>query len=422
MLATKNKHVRILALGTRGDIQPYIALGLGLQQAGFDISVGTNANFKSFVEEQGLPCLTVEWDLVTIMDRMDQEIAEGMSASRADRNARQTFLRLLRETLPSLVEGADVLIYSFIGTFSVPHIAEKLGIQSIPAHLHSYILPTRAFPCIGMPLLPLGCWYNQLTYTLFERLSSLAMRPALNKWRQQTLHLDLYTKSMFAPILATDRPLLYAFSPIAFPKPADWGEHVHLTGFWFLPAPKTWQPTAELLAFLKGGPPPVYIGFGSMRSQDTERVSQCVLDAVKQTGVRAILATGWGGLMVSEAPENVLLLESVPHDWLLPRVAAAIHHGGPGTTGASLRAGIPTLVVPFAPVYSEQLFWGKRVAALGVGPDPIPVKKLSVNALSSAIHRMLEDQMMRKKAAILGQQIRAEDGVGNAVSVLRSIL
>jgi sterol 3beta-glucosyltransferase len=422
MQVEKNKHIRILALGTQGDIQPYVALGLGLQQAGFEVSIGTNANFKSFVEEYGLACITVDWNLVAIYDHMYQEIAEGVPASKADRNARKTFLRLLRESLPQLAEGAHVLIYSFISTFSAPHVAEKLKIRSIPAHLHSYVLPTRAFPCIGIPPLPLGGWYNDLTYAFFEKLSGLAMRPTLNTWRQHMLQLGPYTKSMFAPLLDTDEPILYGFSSAVLPKPTDWGDSVHITGFWFLPAPKMWQPPAELVAFLAAGPPPIYIGFGSMRSQNTLHVSQLIMDAIKQTGVRAILATGWGGLSVSKVPENVFLIKSIPHDWLFPRVAAAIHHGGSGTTGASLRAGIPTLVIPFAPLYSEQLFWGKRIAKLGAGPLPIPLKNLSVVALSAAIQKLLEDQDIRENAASVGRQIRAEDGIGNAVSILQTIL
>jgi sterol 3beta-glucosyltransferase len=248
------------------------------------------------------------------------------------------------------------------------------------------------------------------------------MRSGVNKWRQQKLGLGEYKKSLFAPVLAPDKPILYAFSPSAYPKPKEWGDFVHVTGFWFLSAPKTWQPEPELIQFLEGGEPPIYIGFGSMRSHDTEHVTRLVLAAVKQAGVRAILATGWGGLAASDVPENVFLIRSVPHDWLFSRVAAAIHHGGPGTTGASLRAGIPTFVVPFAPIYSEQLFWGKRVAELGVGPEPIPIKKLTASALASAICQLRDDKRMRERAATLGEQIRAEDGVGKAVSILQQML
>ncbi|MCP4593378.1 MAG: glycosyltransferase family 1 protein, partial [bacterium] len=155
------------------------------------------------------------------------------------------------------------------------------------------------------------------------------------------------------------------------PKPSDWGEQAHVTGYWFLDHVSDWQPPADLVRFLESGPPPVYVGFGSMMSRRAEQTTRITLDALKQSGQRGLIATGWGALSQSDLPDEVFLIESVPHDWLFPRTAAVVHHGGAGTTGAGLRAGVPGIVVPFG---GDQPFWARRVEALGVGPAPIPRK------------------------------------------------
>jgi UDP:flavonoid glycosyltransferase YjiC (YdhE family) len=199
------------------------------------------------------------------------------------------------------------------------------------------------------------------------------------------------------------------------PTPADWDASSHVTGYWFLPRQPDWQPPAELLAFLERGPAPVYVGFGSMPSQDAERKTRLVLDAVAQSGQRAILATGWGGLAQASAPPGVFVLDSAPHDWLFERCAAVVHHGGAGTTAAGLRAGKPSVICPF---FGDQPFWGRRVHALGAGPQPIPQKKLTAAALAGAMRAAATDPGMAGRAAALGEGIRQEDGVARAVALI----
>ena len=186
-----------------------------------------------------------------------------------------------------------------------------------------------------------------------------------------------------------------------------------MTGYWFLDRLEEWQPPAELEEFLGAGEPPIYFGFGSIFGRDPLRLTRIVVDAVKATGVRAIIARGWGGLETTELelPETVLAIDSAPHDWLFPKVAAVVHHGGGGTTAAGLRAGRPTIVCPF---FGNQPFWGARIEALGVGPRPIPQKKISVEKLSAAINRVRSDASIQERAEAIGQQIRSEDGVANA--------
>jgi UDP:flavonoid glycosyltransferase YjiC (YdhE family) len=192
-----------------------------------------------------------------------------------------------------------------------------------------------------------------------------------------------------------------------------------VTGYWFLDAPIGWQPSPELVAFLDSGPTPVYVGFGSMAFHDVARQTTIVLQALQLTGQRAIVATGWGGLKSEEAPASILVVDAVPHDWLFPRVAAVVHHGGAGTTGAGLRAGKPTVVCPFV---GDQTFWGRRVAALGVGPQPIPQWRLTAERLAEAIQCAVTDEGIRQRAAALGATIRAENGLEYAVTYIKNHL
>jgi UDP:flavonoid glycosyltransferase YjiC (YdhE family) len=175
---------------------------------------------------------------------------------------------------------------------------------------------------------------------------------------------------------------------------------------------KDYQPSKELVDFINNGSLPIYIGFGSMTSRNPERLTQIVLEALNRTNQRGILLSGWAGLGKVDLPESIFLCDCVPHDWLFPRMAAIVHHGGASTTAEGLRAGVPSIVVPF---FGDQPMWGQRVADLGVGPSPIPYKELSVEGLAAAIQQAVSDEAMRSRAIAIGQKIRAEDGITNAI-------
>jgi sterol 3beta-glucosyltransferase len=322
---------------------------------------------------------------------------------------------MILQATPELAAGADVLIYSPAFLLSVPHVVEQMGIPAIPTALQPFLTPTRVFPVVGMPAWPLGGWYNRFTYVLSEVFVTLLLTRPINRWRTQTLRLPRYKgRGLFAAIRQSRTPTLYGFSPTVLPKPPDWEAHVHVTGYWFLP-PHAWQPPEALRRFLAAGPAPVYIGFGSIEDPSAASRTRMVLEALRHAGVRAIIASGWGGLQTSDAPDNILLIDEAPHDWLFARVAAAVHHGGAGTVAASLRAGIPTVVIPF---HADQPYWGRRVHALGAGPPPIPVARLSATGLAQALRQALDDASMRQRAQAIGAAIRAEDGVASAVQVI----
>lgn len=196
---------------------------------------------------------------------------------------------------------------------------------------------------------------------------------------------------------------------------ANWGDRIQVTGYWFLEQPKDWQPSAALQDFLAAASPPVYIGFGSMSGENPIQFTKIIIEALKQTDQRGILLTGWGGLAQMDLPDRVFLLDSAPHDWLFPKMAAIIHHGGAGTTAAALKAGVPSVVVPF---FGDQPFWGDRAYQLGTSPAPIHKTELTVDRLVRAITTAVTDVKMRQQAKAIAKEIRAEDGVKQAVTAM----
>jgi UDP:flavonoid glycosyltransferase YjiC (YdhE family) len=243
------------------------------------------------------------------------------------------------------------------------------------------------------------------------------MRPLLNESRGRVLHLPPLSRRYYWQVDSprSEVPFIYGFSPSVVPRPANWGPAIQIAGYWFLDESQDYEPPAALLSFLDAGPPPVYVGFGSMVDHERETMTRLVAEAVGLAGQRAILLSGWSELGAANLPDFIFQVASVPHDWLFPRVAAVVHHGGAGTTAAGLRAGKPTVVVPF---FADQAFWAWRVHQLSAGPKWIPRKRLTAGKLAAAIRRAVNDAAIRERASDLGERIRAEDGMQTAVGLI----
>lgn len=315
-------------------------------------------------------------------------------------------------------DNSDLILAGFAGLSTGLALSEKLGIPLLQAYLMPFT-PTSEFPGVLTPQIPqtrLMTWANGLSHRLAQQMIWQMLRSADNKARTRVLQMKPAPfLGPFASLQRETGPILYGYSPQVIPPPADWAEHIHVTGYWFLEPPSGWEPPSDLMDFLQAGPPPVYVGFGSMLSRKPEETADLVLQALAHTGQRAVLSSGWGGLRKKNLPETVFMIGSIPHGWLFPRMSAIVHHGGAGTTGAGLRAGIPSIITPF---FGDQPFWGHRVYVLGVGPKPIPRRHLTVKNLANAIRRVVSDSEMREKASLLGERIHAENGVARAVEII----
>lgn len=410
--------ITLVTGGTRGDVQPYVALGKGLREAGHGVRLLTSDNFAPLVAEAGLAFTPTGANVEELLrsDEWRKTLAGGnMLAIRTrmqaemQRRAVGTGPRL-RETLA----GSDLLVAGIAGLGGAFTVAELLGIPIVQAYVTPFT-PTRAFPSPLTPALPLGGVLNRPSFGLMQQILWQMSRTGDVVARRE---LGLPKGSPFGPFRALARrtePILHGYSERVVPRPADWPANTLVTGYWFFDAADGWTPPPELAAFLDAGEPPVYIGFGSMFAGDPEEAGRAVLAALARTGRRGVLAAGWGGLAATELPETVHAIDSVPHSWLFPRMAAVVHHGGVGTTAAALRAGTPSVIVPFS---VDQPYWGRRVAELGVGPPPIPRKRLTAGRLGAAIATAVGDPALRERAAALGRAIRAEDGVGVAVAAI----
>lgn len=415
--------ITIITVGSRGDVQPYLALGVGLHNAGYTVRLATHDTFKHLIISYGLDFFPVGGDIQSITQGESGKhmIEAGGNPFTALKRLGKALEPIMEETLKEswlACQDADMVIAS--GTaFWGYDIAQQLSLPFVFAALQP-IYPTRSFPNpMCPPWLRLGGWVNRYSYIWISELFWQLFRESINHWLVETLGQAPYTQCLFSTDEWQSVPKLFGYSPSVIPTPPDWNESCHVTGYWFLDCPDDFEPPPGLLDFLESGEPPVYIGFGSMASRNPEQMTTIALEALEKTKQRGILLTGWGGISNADLPKQVFKLESIPHDWLFPKMKAIVHHGGAGTTAAALKSGIPSIVVPF---FTDQPFWGDRVLRLGVSPKPIPKKQLTANRLANAIQKAIANEPIQQRAAQLGKIIRAEDGVGQAINIIQQIL
>ena len=411
-------NVAILTLGSRGDVQPYVALGAGLEAAGHEVVLATGKGFAGFVAGHGLRHAALDVDLFERMQTPEGKAAlAGKNLPGTIRKVMATYRRLLDDEWAA-AQGADAVVYhpKALGGY---HVAEALGVPGFLAHPVPMFSPTRAFPNPVLPFADLGGYLNEASYGAFLCLLTAPFHRTINRWRKASLGLPP-RRFMASELGLGGEPVrsLVCCSPRVVPSPADWRGSTTVTGYWFLDRRDDWRPPSSLANFLASGPPPAYVGFGSLVGWTPERVVAAAIAALRKTGQRGVLVTG-GGRAPPGLPADVYAIESAPHDWLFPRMAAVVHHGGAGTTAEGLRAGKPAVICPTT--LNDQAFWGRRVAALGAGPEPNPQRKLTAERLAGAIRAAVGDTEMRERAAKLGREIRAEKGVERAVGIIEGV-
>lgn len=414
--------ILIFTFGSRGDVQPYVALGEALTKAGHTVVLSTGQGFDAMIVRHGLVPATLSIDFKAILARPD--MAEAMRSFsgkvRAWRTFRRTFQNHYREMWAVAQRVRPDMILAHPKGFAAVHIAEALGVICVPTTLQPAFTATSEFPNFLVSANSLGAFGNRLSHQAFQRLADWGQTSSLGSWPREALGLkSTRSRSFFNGYHPRGKavPRLHGYSRHIIAKPADWGEADQITGYWFAEPETSWRAPNDLRAFIENGPPPVYVGFGSMPSEDAERQTRIVIEALRLAGRRGILASGWGGLAGRDPSRTVFSLESAPHDWLFPRCSAVVHHGGAGTTHEGLRWGRPTIVCPLT---VDQPFWAARVYNLSAGPKPIAQSALTSGALAGALMQAHELAIVRR-AAELGDQLRWEGGVAAAVAILSTI-
>ncbi|CAI9628258.1 unnamed protein product [Alternaria burnsii] len=415
-------NVVIQVVGSRGDVQPFIALGQELQRYGHRVRIATHNTFESFVHESNLEFYPIGGDPKELMAYMVKNPGLIPSMKSLREGDIQKKRDMITEMLygcwhsciePDLKTGQPFVAEAIIAnppSFAHVHCAQALG---IPLHL-MFTMPwssTRAFP---HPLANFKggeistALINYASYGVVEFLTWQGLGDVINRFRH-SLDLENVPVSV-GPVLASTLkvPFTYCWSPALVPKPADWAAHIDVCGFFFR-EPTPYTPPAEIDHFLRSGLPPVYIGFGSIVLDDPAKMTSSILETVRALGIRAIISRGWSNLGADLPNDNkdVLFIGDCPHEWLFQHVAAVVHHGGAGTAACGLRNACPTVVVPF---FGDQPFWGEMIAAAGAGPMPIPHKLLTAENLTPAIHFCLTREA-KQAARALSSQMASERGV-----------
>lgn len=406
-------HITLLTYGSRGDFQPFLALALGLQRSGHTVRLAGPGRFAAFAAEHNVPFAALAGDPAEISVRLNDAGTNPLRVVAAISDYVFAIAPQVARQARAAMSDAELLVHSFLFTTGGHTFAREMGIPDVSVQTFPMFAPTREFPNVAMagippgPLSTFSHWFATQVFWYggnsgYRRLRRRAPRDFPRKLYWPFKKVDLRPQT----------PLLVAVSPTVLPRPADWtSAHLHIPGYFFLDEPE-YTPPPALADFLAAGEPPVCVSFGSMVNRDAERIGRAVLESLAGTGRRGVILAGWGNWTPGSVPATILTLEAAPHAWLFPRCAVVVHHGGAGTTAAGLRAGVPNVVVPFA---ADQPFWGQRVAALGAGPAPLLVKKLDAVSLTAALRMALDDESLRCRAAEVGERIRAEDGVGEAV-------
>jgi UDP:flavonoid glycosyltransferase YjiC (YdhE family) len=416
--------ISVVAVGSRGDVQPYIALAAGLRRAGYRVQVVTHREFAPPIIERGL-------EFYPLPGEPSQILKEGVGRKWMHTGGRPLhfgyyFVKLMRPLLEALLsdmwqacQDSDVIVYSRLG-IAAKSVAEKLNVPGILTSVQP-LGRTRYYPAAGAPEAP--DWipgrraYNWMSHLVLDQLFWLPFRGIINGWRRDLLGLPAAPlHSTYVQVAEQGGPLLLAHSQSLVPSPPDWPDWIYPTGFWMLENDGQYRPPDPLRAFLEGGSPPVYIGFGSTSFADPLQMIELVLSALKQSQQRGILHVPWDDLEQLTLPQQVIAVNNVPFDWLFPRIAAAVYHGGIGTGTIALRAGLPTVTVPF---YGDQLYWARRIADAGASVEPLEPRRLTADKLALAISHALDHADIRRNAKALGDKLREEDGVGKAVEVIQ---
>jgi len=399
--------ITLLTYGSRGDVQPFLALAIGLRKAGHEVVLAAPSRFSSLITPYHIQFVPLAGDPAEISKGFTDA---GTNVYRMVKSMRDYVLGIAPQVVDQIIEassGADLLVHSFLFTTGAHSLARGMGIPDVSVQLFPMFAPTGDYPNVAFP--PLGrlgnyCshWFSTQVFWFGGNASFKEIQHLLPGSFPRTLHWPFSG--------AHPSPLLIACSPSVIPESRDWPAFVHTSGYLFMDT-EAYQPPDALMQFLENGQAPICVDFGSTVNREANRIQELVIETLSRRHERVILLAGWSGNAAQAFSENTLYLQSAPHDWLFPRCKAVIHHGGAGTTAAGLRAGIASIILPHS---ADQPFWGRRVRDLGVGAAPISIRQLSGERLTAALDE-IENPDLISRARNLGRKIALEDGVGTAI-------
>lgn len=413
----------IVTAGSLGDTAPYIGLGARLKAAGHEVAVAAQSAFESTIVASGLEFRRMPGDVRALLASPD---GQQMHRARSWLEALPATLRFARKLLAEVAEGiveatrgAELLLLHRIVLMHGRLVAQAMGIPFLVCELFpSGLVPTSEFLPAGLRAPSLGSLGNRVVYGLLRAIAETQRCEDVLHDFHDRLELPRTSPSDLYRRLRSERwPVYHAFSSFVVPRPKDWPPHAEVVGY-FWPRPPDFHVPNKLIDFLSAGPPPVFVGLGSLVPEESERVSALLLEALRRARVRAVVQAGWGGLVVDERRDDVLCIGEAPHEWLFPRVRAVVHAAGAGVTAASLRAGVPSVCVP---AMNDQFFWAERLKRVGASPGWLRFQDLSPTSLALLLRGALADPSYARAARRASQAVRAEDGAGRIVEVVAEI-
>jgi len=419
MIAT-GKRILLLTYGSRGDVEPFIALGLGLLEAGHAVRLVCPAPYAPLAEARGLEVAPIEGN--------PDELAQAF-ADRAGLNGAKMVVSMMQHVLPLATrvfaavqaagQDADLIVHSFLMTDAGHTLARMRGVPDVSAQFFPVFLPTADFASLTLPDLPLGPAYRRATHAFNTAVFRYGARLMYASLRRSHPELPALAPWLLRAPVRPETALIYAYSPQVLPRPAEWPPSAHVTGYWQVPLPAGWQPPDGLARFLESGPPPVYFGPGSMSSAKLPALLREVAAAARACGQRLVLGLPPESIGPELRGDDLIAAGGVPHAWLFPRMGFILHHGGAGTTGSAAAAGVPNSAVPFS---ADQSFWARQIVRLGLGPTAPDAHHLTRAGIETVLREGLGDPAYRQRAAALGERVREEDGTAAAVGVIQALL
>lgn len=424
-----SRRIAIATIGSHGDVQPFVALGMALKKRGHQVVVGSSSDFEEFITQNGLEFHSLGSDIREFIRQSHFDNAMSKSMVLYAPKLLREGQRIVKEACKQLwvmSQGADALVFQWDTTFAID-VAEALDVPAIMGAFQP-LNPTGEFPFFlydGPNIEPLfnkisiDPLVNRLTYLIQSAQQTYYDFPR-DRMRQKLLGLRSRRKNSFTKnARGEDIVSLHAYSPTLSPRPGDWPETTMITGFWRFEDQSKWEPDKALEKFLSAGEAPIYLGFGSM-PWGAQRNTEIIAKALQLWGGRAVIGRGWGGIKAELLPQGqVHVVDHVPHSKLFPLMKALVHHGGAGTTHTGLYAGRPSFIVP---QFFDQPYWGRIVNEMGAGPKPVRLRKLTPSILAHALEELATDEAYALAAQHIKERLDLEDGTGLAADVIEETI